>query len=355
MSVAIVTGSAGLVGSACARELASHGLEIAGIDNDMRRVFFGESASTVFCRERLQRELHTYTHFDADIRDDSALARIFLRYGRDVRAVIHAAAQPSHDWSAQDPRTDFSVNALGTLNLLEQTRAHCPEAAFVFTSTNKVYGDLPNQLPFEERETRYELPDTHAYGPHGIDETLSVDQSMKSPFGASKAAADLLVQEYGRYFGLRTGVFRGGCLTGPDHSGAELHGFLAYLVRCTVTGAPYTIYGYRGKQVRDNIHAEDLARAFWHFVLAPRSGEVYNIGGGRFSNCSMLEAVQISQELCGRELSWSYSEQARQGDHIWWISDLRKFRSHYPAWAPRHDIRAILEQIHAAAAERYGA
>ena len=353
MSVAVITGAAGLVGSACARDLAERGFSLVGIDNDMRRVFFGDAASTAFCRERLQRELRDYTHFDVDIRDEAALERIFARYAGSIRAVIHAAAQPSHDWSARDPGTDFSVNAVGTLNLLERTRRHCPEAAFVFTSTNKVYGDLPNQLPFEERATRWELPESHRFGAHGIDESLSVDQSMKSPFGASKAAADVLVQEWGRYFGLRTGVFRGGCLTGPDHSGAELHGFLAYLVRCAVTGAAYTIYGYRGKQVRDNIHAEDLARAFWHFIEAPRSGEVYNIGGGRFSNCSMLEAVQISQELSGRELGWSYSEQARQGDHIWWISDVRKFCSHYPAWAPRHDIRSILEQIHAAAALRY--
>ncbi len=353
MSVAIITGSAGLVGSACARELASRGLELVGIDNDMRRVFFGDSASTAFCRERLERDLPGYSHRSTDIRDEAGLARIFSHFGRDVVAVIHAAAQPSHDWSARDPRTDFSVNAVGTLNLLEQTREHCPEAAFVFVSTNKVYGDLPNLLPLEERETRFELPASQRYGEHGIDESMPIDQSMKSPFGASKAAADLLVQEYGRYFGLHTGIFRGGCLTGPDHSGAELHGFLAYLVRCAVTGTAYTVHGHRGKQVRDNIHAEDLARAFWHFVQRPRSGEVYNIGGGRFSNCSMLEAIRICEELSGRELAWSYSEQARQGDHIWWISDLRKFRSHHPEWTPRHDIRAILEQIHRAAAERY--
>jgi CDP-paratose 2-epimerase len=353
MSVVVITGAAGLVGSACAREFAARGCEIVGIDNDMRRVFFGDSASTAFCRESLQRELRHYTHVDADIRDDAALARVFARFGRNVSAVIHAAAQPSHDWSARDPRTDFGVNAAGTLNLLEQTRAQCPDAAFLFTSTNKVYGDLPNRLPFEEHELRFELPASHRYGAHGIDESLSIDQSMKSPFGASKAAADLLVQEFGRYFGLRTAVFRGGCLTGPDHSGAELHGFLAYLVRCVVTGAPYTIYGYRGKQVRDNIHAEDLARAFWHAAIAPRSGEVYNMGGGRFSNCSMLEAIQIAQELSSRELRVSYSDEARQGDHIWWISDVRKFRAHHPEWQPRHDIRAILAQIHDAASRRY--
>lgn len=353
MSIAVVTGSAGLVGSACARELAARGLEVVGIDNDMRRVFFGDAASTRFCQQRLERELRGYTHEGADIRDEQELARIFGRLGRAITAVIHAAAQPSHDWSARDPRTDFSVNALGTLNLLEQTRRNCPEAAFVFVSTNKVYGDRPNQLPLLEQETRFELPSSHPFYEHGIDESMSIDQCMKSPFGASKAAADLLVQEYGRYFGLRTGVFRGGCLTGPDHSGAELHGFLAYLVRCAVTGSAYTVFGYGGKQVRDNIHAEDLARAFGLFVEAPRSGEVYNIGGGRFSNCSMLEAIQICEELSGRKLEWSYSEENRVGDHIWWISDVRKFRQHYPGWAPCHDIRAILEQIHAAAVERY--
>jgi len=353
VSVALITGSAGLIGSAATRLFAAKGLDVVGVDNDMRRYFFGEEASTAWSRERLERELPRYVHHAVDIRDREALERVFRRHGRDIAAVIHAAAQPSHDWAAREPQTDFAVNANGTLNLLELTRAACPDAVFIFVSTNKVYGDTPNRLPLDEQGTRYELEESHPYFPHGIDESMSIDQNLHSLFGVSKAAADLMVQEFGRYFGLRTAAFRAGCLTGPDHAGAQLHGFLAYLVKCAVTGEPYTVLGYKGKQVRDNIHAVDLVEAFWHFFQAPRVGEVYNIGGSRFSNCSMLEAIQIAEGLTGRPMDWSYREENRVGDHVWWISDVRKFQSHYPEWRYRYGLEAMLREIHDGIRERH--
>jgi CDP-paratose 2-epimerase len=352
VSVALVTGSAGLIGSAASRLFAAKGLQVAGIDNDMRRAFFGEEASTAWSRERLERELPGYAHHAVDIRDREALERIFRRHGRSISTVIHTAAQPSHDWAARDPQTDFTVNANGTLNLLELARAHCPDAVFVFVSTNKVYGDTPNHLPLEERETRYELREGHPFAEHGIDESMSIDQNLHSLFGVSKAAADLMVQEFGRYFGMRTAAFRAGCLTGPDHAGAQLHGFLAYLVKCAVAGDPYTVLGYKGKQVRDNIHAADLVEAFWHFFESPRVGEVYNIGGGRHSNCSMLEAIRIAEQLTGRPMNWSYRDENRIGDHVWWISDVRKFQRHYPGWRYRYGLEAILREIHEGILER---
>ena len=279
------------------------------------------------------------------------MGRLFSRYGGAITGVIHTAAQPSHDWAARDPMLDFTVNANGTLVLLEMTRKYCPEAVFIFTSTNKVYGDTPNSLPLVELETRWELQN-HPYAEHGIDEQMSIDQSKHSLFGASKVAADVLVQEYGRYFGLKTGVFRGGCLTGPAHSGTELHGFLAYLAKCAVTGKPYTVFGYKGRQVRDNIHSHDLVQMLWHFFQAPLAGEVYNAGGSRHSNCSMQEAIGLCEELTGREMSIRYAQENRAGDHIWWISDVRKFRSHYPDWQYNYDIRGILEEIVKALQER---
>ena len=352
MSIALITGSAGLIGSESCKLFHEKGLEIVGIDNNMRAYFFGEDGSTQWNREALESTLTNYQHCAIDIRDASAIDQLFAEYGRSISVVIHTAAQPSHDWAAREPLTDFSVNANGTLNLLEATRTHCPEAAFVFTSTNKVYGDAPNELPLVERETRWEIAENHAYYEHGIDETLRIDQSKHSLFGASKVAADILVQEYGRYFGIKTAAFRGGCLTGPAHSAAELHGFLAYLVKCIVTGRPYTIFGYKGKQVRDNIHSHDLVNAFWHFVCEPRCGEVYNIGGGRHSNCSMLEAIHTAQRLAGKELSYSLSDDARSGDHIWWISDVRKFQTHYPNWQYAYNMERILEEIVAATQEK---
>jgi CDP-paratose 2-epimerase len=342
----LITGSAGLIGAESARFFHGQGYAIVGVDNDLRSYFFGPEASTRWSRERLQAELPNYRHIQADVRDEAAMARVFADHGRDVKLIIHTAAQPSHDWAAKEPRTDFSVNALGTLNLLELARHHCPDAVFIFTSTNKVYGDTPNLLPRVERETRWELDPAHPYAERGIDETMSIDQSKHSLFGASKAAADLLVQEYGRYFGMKTGVFRGGCLTGPGHSSTQLHGFLAYLMKCVIQGLPYTVFGYKGKQVRDNIHSFDLVNMFWHFFRQPRPGEVYNAGGSRHSNCSMLEAIALCEEIAGKKLKYIYSDQARSGDHIWWISDVSKFQRHYPDWVYRYDLKAILMDIH---------
>ena len=352
MSVAIISGSAGLIGADAARLFRAKGLDIAGIDNDMRRIFFGDEATTDWQRQALEAELRGYVHFDDDIRDGDAMRKTFARYGAEIAVVIHAAAQPSHDWAAREPMTDFSVNAVGTLNLLELAREYCPDSPFIFTSTNKVYGDTPNRLPLTEMDQRWEVADPHPFARHGIDETMSIDQSMHSLFGASKAAADLMVQEYGRYFGMKTACFRGGCLTGPGHSGAMLHGFLSYLMICTATGQPYTVFGYKGKQVRDNIHSVDLVNALWHFFDNPRRGEVYNIGGGRHANCSMLEAIELCQEIAGRELEWSYNDDSRAGDHIWWISDVRRFREHYPSWEYRYDLRAMLSEIHDGLARR---
>ena len=352
MSVAIVTGAGGLIGSEAAHHFHGLGWDVVGVDNDMRSRFFGPEASTGWMVERLEDQLPRYTHVNADIRDADAMNRLFGRYGGALGLVIHTAAQPSHDWAAREPMTDFTVNAQGTLVLLEALRQHAPDAPFIFTSTNKVYGDTPNRLPLVELENRWELPPEHEwYG--GIPETMSIDGSTHSLFGVSKAAADLLVQEYGRYFGLRTVCFRGGCLTGPGHSGAELHGFLAYLMKCTVTGRPYTIYGYKAKQVRDNIHSADLVSAFEHVARGPRPGGVYNIGGGRQSNCSMLEAIDLCQRIAGRELDWSYTDDNRIGDHIWWIGDLTAFKGDHPGWDLRYDVEAILRDIFDANVERW--
>ncbi len=347
MSVAVVTGSAGLIGSETCKKLHAEGLEVVGIDNDLRSWFFGPGASTTGTRQQLQASLKQYRHQELDIRDWAAVDNLFSSLGKEIAIVVHTAAQPSHDWAARDPHTDFGVNALGTLNLLQATRRHCPEAVFIFTSTNKVYGDTPNRLPLLELADRFELPPEHPYYP-GIDESMSIDQTKHSLFGVSKAAADLLVQEYGRYFGMKTVCFRGGCLTGPAHAGTELHGFLAYLMKCTVHGQPYRVFGYKGKQVRDNIHSCDLVSAFWEFFKAPRCAEVYNIGGGRHSNCSMLQAISACEEISGRKLPWSYVEENRIGDHIWWVSNVGKFQNHYPNWRYRYDLRTTLLEIHRA-------
>jgi CDP-paratose 2-epimerase len=345
MPTAIVTGSAGLIGSETVRALCASGVDVAGIDNDMRGRFFGPEASTTSTREQLQ-SLPRYRHFDVDIRDTASLERVFAERGTDISLVVHTAAQPSHDWAARDPLLDFSVNASATLSLLELTRRHAPEAVFIFTSTNKVYGDTPNRLPLVEHETRWEIDPSHHFSA-GIDETMSIDQSLHSIFGASKVAADVLVQEFGRYFGLRTAVFRCGCLTGPQHAGAELHGFLDYLMKCVVTGRKYTVFGYKGKQVRDNLHSADVVAAFLEVWKAPRTGgPVYNLGGGRFSHCSMLEAIETCERIAGRRLTWTYQDTNRVGDHIWYISDLRKFKADYPAWTQQYDLEALLRDIH---------
>lgn len=338
----LVTGSAGLIGSEAVKFFCERDYEVVGIDNDMRAYFFGSSASTDWNRRLLEKKYANYTHIKADIRNESVIKDIFSRYRIDL--IIHTAAQPSHDWAAREPMTDFSVNATGTLILLEQYRQRAPNAVFIFTSTNKVYGDRPNTLPLVELETRYELPKDHEYYP-GIDETMSIDDSKHSIFGASKVAADVMVQEYGKYFGLATVSFRGGCLTGPAHSGARLHGFLAYLVRCIALGKKYTIYGYKGKQVRDNIHSFDLVNAFYKVYKKPRSGEVYNIGGGRHSNISILEAVNKIEKILGKKAITSFTPEPRIGDHMWYISDVSKFMTHYPDWKYSYDGDRILEDI----------
>jgi CDP-paratose 2-epimerase len=350
---AIVTGSGGLVGSESVIHFAQRGWTVVGLENDMRARFFGPAASTAAVTDALvARFPHEFLLEPVDIRDREAVDRIFSREARRVGLVVHAAAQPSHDWAATDPQVDFAVNANGTLNLLEATRRHCPDAPFIFCSTNKVYGDTPNRLPLIETDTRLELPEDHRwYG--GVDTSMSIDASTHSLFGVSKAAADLMVQEYGRYFQMPTMCFRGGCLTGPNHAGTRLHGFLSYLMRCTMTGEPYTVYGYGGKQVRDNIHAADLVRAFEAFAAAPRQAAVYNLGGGRSANCSMLEAIAMCEAIAQRELQWTLAEAPRVGDHRWWISDTSDFRAHYPAWDVRYGVPEMLRQIHDENAERW--
>jgi CDP-paratose 2-epimerase len=351
MPTAIVTGSGGLIGSESAAHFVHQGYDVVGLENDMRAQFFGPEASTQHTTDRLLGELgDSFRSLEVDIRDLDGVERVFAEHRHSLELVIHTAAQPSHDWAASDPQTDFAVNANGTLNLLDATRRQAPEATFIFCSTNKVYGDLPNALPLVENPSRLELPSDHRYF-RGIDTSMSIDSSTHSLFGVSKAAADLLVQEYGRYFDLPTVCFRGGCLTGPNHAGTRLHGFLSYLMRCTMTGEPYTVFGYGGRQVRDNIHSADLVAAFAAFHAAPRAAAVYNIGGGRASNCSMIEAIELCEEVAGRELDWELSDENRIGDHRWWISDLEPFRSDYPAWDITYDVRGVLEEIHEQNAE----
>jgi CDP-paratose 2-epimerase len=347
MSVVVVTGACGLVGSSAAEFFGNLGCDVVGIDNDMRSVLFGESGSTRAVGRELAMALEKrYVQIDADIRDQQAIERVFRTYGAAIDLVVHAAAQPSHDWAARDPTTDFGINANGTLNMLEATRRFAPNATFIFTSTNKVYGDRPNYLPLIETASRWEIVHAHTYAA-GIREDMSIDQTTHSLFGVSKVAADTLVQEYGRYFGMRTAAFRCGCLTGPRHAGVEAHGFLSYMVKCAVAGAPYTVYGYEGKQVRDNLHCEDLVRAFYEFYQAPRSAEVYNLGGGRFSNTSLLEAIEKIQRITGKRLHWKYTDAPRMGDHKWWITDNGKFMTHFPQWVPEYDTDTILSAIYA--------
>lgn len=342
--IALITGSAGLIGSEATKFFIDKGYTVIGIDNDMRRYFFGDEASTDWNRKHLLKKYkEKYIHRKVDIRNQARVERVFKEFGP-FDIIIHTAAQPSHDWAAKEPHTDFSVNALGTLILLEAYRQFSPKASFIFTSTNKVYGDTPNYLPLVEQETRYEIEKSHQYH-GGIDESMSIDNSKHSIFGASKVAADIMVQEYGKYFDLNTAVFRGGCLTGPAHSGAELHGFLGYLVKCIVDGREYKIFGYKGKQVRDNIHSYDLVNMFWHFHQNPRQGEVYNAGGGRYSNISMLEAIKKIEEFTGRDAIFTYLNSNRIGDHIWYISDVSKFKRHYPEWGYEYDINRILKEM----------
>lgn len=343
MPTAIVTGSGGLIGSAVVSLLVEEGFDVAGIENDMRAGFFGSEASTKPVTERLLADYATFRSIEADVRDVDAVERVFRGRG-DVEIVVHTAAQPSHDWAASDPQTDFAVNATGTLIVLEATRKMAPEATFVFTSTNKVYGDTPNSLPVVVHDRRLDLPSDHPYY-DGIDTKMSLDRTSHSLFGVSKAAADLLVQEYGRRFGLPTVCFRLGCVTGSRHAGTMLHGFLSYLMRCAVTGRPYAVLGYGGKQVRDNLHSTDVARAMLTFHRRPESGAVYNLGGGRESNCSLLEAIDLCEQITGRPLQWTLTDTPRYGDHRWWISDVREFRRDHPSWSLTADVPAMLREI----------
>lgn len=344
MKTVLVTGSSGLIGSEAVTHFDAQGHTVIGVDNNMRREFFGPAGDTLWNLGRLQSSTKRFRHFAADIRDRSALDQLFSSHKFDL--IIHCAAQPSHDKARDIPILDFEVNALGTLNLLEATRKHCPEAVFLFMSTNKVYGDSPNELPLKELETRWEYARPEDF--HGISESCRIDQTLHSLFGASKAAADLVAQEYGRYFKMNVGVFRGGCLTGPSHSGVELHGFLSYLVKVALSGGMYSVFGYKAKQVRDNIHSHDVVRAMEEFAENPRPGEVYNMGGGRQNSISMLEAIDRIEQLSGKKLNWKYVDEARKGDHICYISDLRKFQSHYPNWQLTRSVDQTLEEIIAA-------
>jgi CDP-paratose 2-epimerase len=345
MKIALITGAGGLIGGESVEFFSDKFDLVIGIDNDMRAYFFGPESSTQWNITRLKDKYPNFDSRQCDIRDYASLERIFEEFRTDIALIVHTAAQPSHDWAAKEPLTDFSVNATGTLNMLELCRNHCPEAVFVFTSTNKVYGDTPNMLPLLEKEKRWEIDESHPYFKDGIDEHMSIDHSKHSVFGASKVAADIMVQEYGKYFGMKTGVFRGGCLTGPNHSGAQLHGFLAYLMKCAITKQHYTIFGYKGKQVRDNIHSYDLVNMFWHFYLNPKEGEVYNAGGSRFANCSMLEAIELCEHISGNKMNYQYAETNRIGDHIWYVSDVNKFKSDYPEWNYRYDLISTLTEM----------
>jgi CDP-paratose 2-epimerase len=337
----LVQGSSGLIGSEAVEHFDGQGHEVVGVDNNMRREFFGVAGDTLWNLERLKGKTKRFAHAALDIRDRAGIEELFRTHRFDL--IVHCAAQPSHDKARDIPLVDFEVNALGTINLLEATRQHSPEAVFVFMSTNKVYGDAPNEIPLKELETRWDYARAEDF--EGVDENCRTDRTLHSLFGASKAAADLVAQEYGRYFGMKVCVFRGGCLTGPSHSGVELHGFLSYLVKVALSGGKYSVFGYKGKQVRDNIHSHDVVRAIEEFAANPRPGEVYNMGGGRENSVSLLEAIARIESLTGRKVDWTYVDQPRKGDHICYISNLGKFKSHYPKWTVTRNVDAILEEI----------
>lgn len=343
MKTILVTGSGGLIGRETTEFFLNRGFRVVGIDNNMRKYFFGEDGS-VTSNIKAVSNISNYVHKNVDIRNHEDLERIFQEYSIDIDCIIHNAAQPSHDWAAKEPFTDFNVNATATLNLLELTRMYCSQATFIFMSTNKVYGDNPNFLPLIETDTRYELEVTDPTY-KGISEDFSIDNTKHSLFGCSKLSADVYVQEYGKYFGMKTTVFRGGCLTGSKHKGAELHGFLNYLVKCNLEDRTYNLFGYKGKQVRDNIHSSDLVNAFWNVYQNPKSGEVYNIGGGRHANCSIIEAIGIIEGFSGKKSQLKYVDQNRIGDHIWWISDISKFEKDYPRWKLNYTIEQIIQEI----------
>ena len=344
MRTVLITGSNGLIGSAAVSFFAKKAQRIIGIDNNMRKHFFGENGDTKWNEKNLKNKFKNFVSHNIDIRNFKDLKTIFKKYNSDIDLIIHAAAQPSHDWAMNDPILDFEVNANGTLNLLQLTNLYSNNAVFIFTSTNKVYGDRPNTLPLVELENRWEIAHDHIFS-SGIDETMNIDNTTHSLFGASKVAADIMTQEYGKYFGIKTGIFRAGCLTGPFHSGVKLHGFLSYLIKCAIHDTTYIINGYKGKQVRDNLHSYDLINMFWHFYQNPKVGEVYNVGGGRHSNCSILEAIDQIQIITGKKIKNKYKNEHRKGDHIWWISNIDKFRNHYPDWEFSYDLRKIISEI----------
>jgi CDP-paratose 2-epimerase len=344
MKAALITGSCGLVGSESAVFFAKKGFKIIGIDNNCRKVFFGKDGDISWLRNKLKKELKNYKHFNTDIRNFKNVKKIFKKYKKNISLIIHAAAQPSHDWAKNKAFIDFDINAKGTLNLLELTKLYCPNVPFIFMSTNKVYGDNPNLLPLVEKKTRWEIKGNHKFKP-GIDESMSIDNCTHSFFGASKSYADLIVQEYGKNIGLKTACFRAGCITGPNHSGAKLHGFLSYLIKTSLQSKKYSLIGYKGKQVRDNIHSKDLVSCFWEFYKKPRKGEVYNVGGTRNSNCSVIEAINYVQKKTNIKIKKQLIKKNRIGDHIWYISSMKKFKKHYPNWKQEYNNKKILDEL----------
>ena len=344
MSVVLITGSSGLVGSESVNFFCQKGFEVIGIDNNLRKFFFGNDGSTLWVKKKLLERNKKFKNFSIDVRNFESLNKVFKRYSKNIALIIHCAAQPSHDYGKNHPVVDFNVNATGTLNLLELTKKYCPESPFIFMSTNKVYGDNPNKLKILERKTRWELKNTDKFY-KGIDENFSIDNCTHSFFGVSKTYADLIVQEYGKNVGLKTVCFRGGCITGPNHSAAKLHGFLSYLVKLSLSKKKYSLIGYKGKQVRDNLHSHDLVNCFWEFYKKPRKGEIYNMGGGRFSNCSIIEALDMVEDITNIKIKRNIIKIPRVGDHIWYISNLSKFKNHYPNWKQKYDSKKIIEEL----------
>jgi CDP-paratose 2-epimerase len=344
MSVALITGSCGLVGAESTSYFSKKGFDIIGIDNNTRKFFFGRDGDISWVKSKLKRNLKNYKHFNIDIRNYELLKKIFLKYRKKIDVIIHCAAQPSHDWAKDRAFIDFDINAKGTLNLLELTKLYCPDAPFIFMSTNKVYGDNPNKLPLVEEKTRWEIKNNHKFK-NGIDETMSIDNCTHSFFGASKSYADLIVQEYGKNVGLKTVCFRAGCITGPNHSGAKLHGFLSYLVKASLKSKKYTLIGYKGKQVRDNIHSSDLVNCFWEYYKKPTFGEVYNTGGGKFSNCSIIEAIKMIEDIAKIKVQKKILKDNRIGDHIWYVSSMKKFKKKYPNWKQKYSTKKILTEL----------
>ena len=344
MNIALITGSCGLVGSESSIFFSKKKFKIFGIDNNTRKFFFGKDGDIGWIKKNLKKNIPNYTHLNIDIRNFSALKNIFSKNRKNIKVIIHAAAQPSHDWAKNKPFVDFDINAKGTLNLLEWTKRYCPNAPFIFMSTNKVYGDNPNKLPLIERKKRWEIKKNHRYN-SGIDETMSIDNCTHSFFGTSKSYADLIVQEYGKNVGLKTVCFRAGCITGPNHSGAKLHGFLSYLVKASLKKKSYSLIGYKGKQVRDNIHSHDLVSCFWEYYKKPRKGEVYNTGGGRFSNCSIMEALDLVEKFKKIKIKRKILGKNRIGDHIWYVTSMKKFKKHYPNWKQKYSTKKILKEL----------